>query len=58
MSAEYSGVGWGVTEDPKDEFGRSQRYVMLDGVWHPCPEDLWDVIVAGLDARNEKLEEG
>jgi hypothetical protein len=56
--AEFNGVGWGITEDDKDEFGLRKRYVITDGEWRSCPDDLWDVIVAGLDATGEKLEEG
>ena len=55
MGAEYEGVEWGLSEDDDDR-GLGKRYVMTDGEWHECPDDLWDVIVAGLEARNERLE--
>lgn len=54
--AEYTGIGWGLSED-SDDLGRGQKYVMLDGTWHECPEDLWDVIVDGLAERGEELED-
>lgn len=47
-------VGWGVTEEEHDD-GNVRRYIMTDGAWYDCPDDLWGVIVAGLEARDEKL---